>query len=48
MKIKILLLSFFLITSFIAQTQNGKIISRQAFELIKYDTLMNRIAVNEI
>lgn len=47
MRIKILLLSFFLIIPFFTQAQNGKIISRQAFELAKFDTLMNRIAVNE-
>ena len=44
---KILLFSFLLIASLFAQAQNGKIISRKAFELTNYDTLMNRIAVNE-
>ena len=44
---KFLLIFLLLITSFIAHAQNGKIISRQDFELAKYDTLMQRIAVTE-
>ena len=47
MKTKILLLFSILFISVFAQAQNGKIISRQVYELTKYDTLMNRIAINE-
>lgn len=47
MKTKFILLSLLLITSVFVKTQNGKIISRQIFELSNYDILMNRIAVNE-
>ena len=47
MKNKIVLLFLFLITAVFSQAQNGKIISRQAFELTNYDTLMNRIATKE-
>ena len=46
MKNKILLI-ILAISSFSSQAQNGNIISRQAFELTNYATLMNRIAVNE-
>lgn len=47
MKTKFILLSLLLITSVFVKAQNGKIISRQIFELSNYDILMNRIAVNE-
>ena len=36
-----------LISTSIVQAQNGNIISRQDFELTKYDTLMNRIATRD-
>ena len=47
MKTKILLIWLFITSTFLAQAQNGKIISRQAFDITSYDTLMHRIATKE-
>lgn len=47
MSSKILVLALFLIGPLFTRAQNGKIISRQPYELSQYDTLMQRVAIKK-